>query len=596
MALFVVSAACEQARADAVTFEATVNSARVSLDEALQLTLTITGVNQDLDPINLPVLDGFSAKYVGPSTSVSIINGDYHSERSFIYNLFPNKAGHFQIPAISATIAGQTYTTKPIDVDVLAGPPQGQAPGPAPPQGQAPSADSLKDKVLIMVSADKAEVYLGQAVTLSIKLLVNAVPMRDIQLANFDKQGFLMDAFEKPEQGAQVYNGIKYDTVEYKTKIYPNQLGDLQIGPIQIQGNIIYKTGQNNPFGQENDFFGGNFFNNFFDTYAARPATINSEAIHLHVLALPQANKPQDFTGAIGQFDFQASAAPAQVKAGDPLTLKMDIKGSGNFKSFKMPVFQAEGFKTYEPKIKDTGDEKTAEEVIIPTAPGTKEVPALNFSYFDTSLNDYKTLTQGPFPITVSAPNPDQDFKAVGFADMSKEPAVLAANTLSLGKIFKDFLHLIKKLLGMVWFWTVLGVAVAGATAYFIWKAFQERLENDPAFARRLKAVREAKKALAPAEGLMGSGRLKDFYGLISKVLKDYLANKWHLSSPALSVMEITGHLAEAKIDQTLIDQIKSLLEAADLVCFAGASRDMTQMRADLAQTQDIIARLEKAL
>src|SRR5437868_5879177 len=105
--------------ADAVTFEATINSPRISLDEVLQLTLTVTGVNQNLQPISLPVLDGFSAKYMGPSTSVSIINGDYHSARSFIYDLFPNKTGHFQIPPISATISGQTYTTKPIDVDVL---------------------------------------------------------------------------------------------------------------------------------------------------------------------------------------------------------------------------------------------------------------------------------------------------------------------------------------------------------------------------------------------------------------------------------------------------------------------------------------------
>ena len=108
LCILMVMAASGIARADAVTFEATVNSSRVSLDEVLQLTLTFTGVNQDLDPVSLPVLDGFTAKYLGPSTSVSIINGTYHSERSFIYNLFPNKAGRFQVPAISATIAGQT--------------------------------------------------------------------------------------------------------------------------------------------------------------------------------------------------------------------------------------------------------------------------------------------------------------------------------------------------------------------------------------------------------------------------------------------------------------------------------------------------------
>ena len=164
-----------------ITFEATVNSPRVSLDEVLQLTLTVTGVNENLDPISLPVLDGFSAKYLGPSTSVSIVNGDYHSERSFIYNLFPNKVGQFQIPPISATIAGQTYTTKPLISKFSKALPRPKLPAGTSDQNQAPSAESLKDKILIMVSVDKTEVYLNQRVPLTIKLLVNDVPIRDIQ-------------------------------------------------------------------------------------------------------------------------------------------------------------------------------------------------------------------------------------------------------------------------------------------------------------------------------------------------------------------------------------------------------------------------------
>ena len=91
LCFFMLIATTAVVRADTVSFEATVSSSKISLSEVLQLTLTVTGVKDDLDPISLPVVDGFSAKYLGPSTSVSIVNGDYHSQRSFIYNLFPNK-------------------------------------------------------------------------------------------------------------------------------------------------------------------------------------------------------------------------------------------------------------------------------------------------------------------------------------------------------------------------------------------------------------------------------------------------------------------------------------------------------------------------
>ena len=141
-----------------------------------------------------------------------------------------------------------------------------------------------------------------------------------------------------------------------------------------------------------------------------------------------------------------------------------------------------------------------------------------------------------------------------------------------------------------------LGSYFCGRVAYFLWRRFQDRLENDPAFARRLKAVKEARQALIPAGEYISTGKSKDFYALLSKVLRDYLANKWHQPSAALGMEEILRNLKTAKLDETRIAQVKSILEQSDLVCFAGANRDAAQMRADLSQAQDLIAHLEKQL
>ena len=223
-------------------------------------------------------------------------------------------------------------------------------------------------------------------------------------------------------------------------------------------------------------------------------------------------------------------------------------------------------------------------------------MPALRFSYFDTSIKDYKTITQGPFAIQVMAPGPDQDFKAVGFSDVSREASTQFSNRFSFAKMFNDIYKILRKLCGLIWFWVSLGFIFVAGVAYFLWRRFQDRLENDPAFARRLKAVREARQALIPAGGYISSGKSKDFYALLSKVLRDYLANKWHQPSAALSVEEILRNLKTAKLDETRIAQVKSILEQADLVCFAGANRDAAQMRADLSQAQGLIAHLEKQL
>src|SRR5437016_300440 len=101
-----------------ISFNAVVSSNKVSPSDVVQLTLTITGTKGDFSPLELGAIDGFDVRYVGPSTSISFINGAYSREKSFIYNLLPLKTGHFQIPSFSTTINNQKYTTQPIDIDV----------------------------------------------------------------------------------------------------------------------------------------------------------------------------------------------------------------------------------------------------------------------------------------------------------------------------------------------------------------------------------------------------------------------------------------------------------------------------------------------
>jgi len=57
--------------------------------------------------------------------------------------------------------------------------------------------------------------------------------------------------------------------------------------------------------------------------------TVSSQPVLLHVSALPEDDRPNDFSGGIGQFDFKAGVSPLQIKAGDPLTLKLDVKVAG---------------------------------------------------------------------------------------------------------------------------------------------------------------------------------------------------------------------------------------------------------------------------
>ena len=92
------------------SFEAFVNTNKVDLGETVQLTLSFEGGKTDSPP-EIPHIDGLEARYLGPSTSIAIMNGQYSSHVSYLYTLFPQKTGKFQIPSITSNPA-QTHASQ----------------------------------------------------------------------------------------------------------------------------------------------------------------------------------------------------------------------------------------------------------------------------------------------------------------------------------------------------------------------------------------------------------------------------------------------------------------------------------------------------
>ena len=117
------------------------------------------------------------------------------------------------------------------------------------------------------------------------------------------------------------------------------------------------------------------FRDDFFGGYEATPVELPSNVLTLSVLRLP-GKKPEDFKGAVGDFNLNVEASPSEVKVGDPVTLKMIITGSGNFNTVTGPSLkQSEDFKTYEPQVKQEGGKKIFEQVFIPMTDAVKKLP-----------------------------------------------------------------------------------------------------------------------------------------------------------------------------------------------------------------------------
>jgi len=104
----------------------------------------------------------------------------------------------------------------------------------------------------------------------------------------------------------------------------------------------------------------------------------------INVLPLPLEERPVEFSGAVGQFDYNVSVSPNKIKVGDPITLRMTVIGKGNLAAIDMPKIPLDAeFKLYDPQIFEKDNIKKSEQVLIPKHENISEVPALQFSYFD---------------------------------------------------------------------------------------------------------------------------------------------------------------------------------------------------------------------
>ena len=122
---------------------------------------------------------------------------------------------------------------------------------------------------------------------------------------------------------------------------------------------------------------------------------------------------PPTFTGAVGNFSLTADANPKRVQVGDPITVKVEVAGRGNFDRVSAPDLTDEsGWHKYPPSSNFKQDDdvgisgtKTFEMVVSPNEKKSV-LPPVAFSYFDPVKDKYVTLETQAVPLVVEGSGP----------------------------------------------------------------------------------------------------------------------------------------------------------------------------------------------
>lgn len=579
-----------------INFEVTVNKNKVSLGSSVQLNLSFYGT-QDVAAPDLPDIEGFTWQYLGPSTRMSIVNGKVSTSITHMYILIPLKAGKFSIPAISIQYQGKTYKSDPIPIEVVQGPSQSSQAGQK--EGYKTQPQELEDRIFLVMEVGKKKAYINEIVPVTVKLYINKLAVRDIQYPDISHEGFALGEFSQPKQYQEVLNGVVYDVIEFNTEVFAMRPGKLTLGPAQIKCDLIVKKERKkfSPF-FDDDFFDTDIFDDFFARYERYPLNLQSLKIPVTVLALPSEGRPDSFTGAVGSYKFSLQVTPREVKVGDPITLKMVVRGEGNFKTVSPPSLNLKDeFKVYEPEIKLEEDKKTFEQVIIPKNEKINKIPQVSFSFFNPEKGEYQTITKGPVPIKVK-PLPESEKLKVFEAPESSVKVVHKKEILGRDIIYikdspgplkpKDKFLYKNKLFLMLQV-----IPIIAIISVLIFQRRKERIATDIRYARQLRAAREVKKKLAQLQRFLNSNEPEKFFDLVFKTLQEYLGDKFHMPTAGIT-SDVVEELNRYSIGKDVLDELKECFHNCDIARYAPSGITRGQMLKTFELVKAVIDKLEK--
>ncbi|MDD5504325.1 MAG: BatD family protein [Candidatus Omnitrophica bacterium] len=583
------------ALADDFEFNASVDSNKVFINSAFNLSLTFSG-SQDLPAPDLKQIEGFDWRYIGPATRISIINGARSSSITHNYILTPIKTGSLIIPGFEVEYKGKVYVSEPINMDVSE--PQAGHQGFAD-EGQAlPDGNDHDKRVFLILDAAKEAVYAGEKLPVTISLYINNLAVRDIAYPQYAHDGFLMDKWSKPSQYTKLANGISYNVVAFETFLYSLYPGRFTIGPAEIACNLVYKKSAGR---KSMSFFTSDPFEDFFTGYEARPASFKSNEFAVEVMPLPDEGRPGDFSGAVGEFAMSVKASPHRVNAGDPITLTIEIQGSGNFDTVIAPLLEKEdGFKKYEPEVSQSFSKKVFQQVIIPISDSVKEIPAFTFSFFDPALKAYKTIKSLPIPIEVM-PNPEgRERLIVSSPDIDRNRDADQIEALGKDIVYiKEGLGLLRPagrpfcLRGL--FFVILFIPFVLVPSALIIKRRYERFNSDAGYARKCRAHKIALKNIKEMDNAMAKGDGDRFFQYAIRGLKQYLGDKFHLPSAGITG-DIVPSLRKEAIPDDIIREIEEFFNICDMARYAPLKARTKDMEKPYKLFRSIVGKLERSL
>ena len=567
-----------------VSFEAKVSKKRLGLNERLRIDFEM---NENGDNFNPPNFINFHV-VSGPQQSVSRswVNGVQSFSKTYTYFLTPKKKGKIVLGQAEVNINGEIYKTSPIEIEIISAVEKPNDPN---------NTDNIIDgNIHLVAEISKNNPYLNEGITVTYKLYFrNPISISDVQELESPSYGDFWSHLIKIGR-AEInmrgsYKGEPYNEVIWrKAVLYPQKTGKLILEPLTLNLSLNLPSNRKDLFGRR------------ILTQAQKMITTGKDIIR--VKGLPQNNKPDNFSGAVGEFDFDVILNKNALKATESFQVKIKVKGKGNLKLFNLPPINVPNtLEVYEPEHEEniqitvSGMEGFIEDnyTIVPEYQGKYPIPPVKFTYFNPQTALYKTLNSQDLLVDVFDGPQAGSKRANTVVSESKQIIETSENAFRFIKLNTELTPVNKKIFWMSnRFWILLFTPLLLIITAYLFKFFVFEKTEDASTSKQRKAQYLAKKYLSSAKKVFHNQIL--FYEALERALHNYLKAKLKIETTELSKSKIEILLLDKKVKkQTALDYV-SVIENCELARYAPGSS--VNIQSDFEKASRLIATIDKQL
>ncbi len=328
-------------------------------------------------PESLPAPPGLEVVAGGRSESYATVTNTLQPRSTLNYHISAKAPGTYTIPPFSVSVSGRFMQVPAARLQVV-------------PAG----ATGVEQPPRLSVEIPEGDIYVGQTVPIQVVLTdPDGKTVRGLTRVEIPTEGILLDPmFYRQSRKVVTVEGKPVAAIVQEMYVTPIKSGELKL---QAQAQALLARTTPGVPAQLPGYY----------------PLLDTDPVTITVKQLPKEGELPGFTGAIGTFTLtQPHLSSNKIRAGEPLTLTVTIKGQGNLARMIPPKLEGLWeWQTFEPTSEAAQPQLVQQRgyctynyTLIPLSDQIKATPRIPFSYFDPARKAYVDLTIPPVPLEVS--------------------------------------------------------------------------------------------------------------------------------------------------------------------------------------------------